>query len=131
MNVELNHTIVRARDKKKSAAFLSEILGLPVGAPTGPFLPIETGNRVTLDFMTVAPETITSQHYAFAVPDDDFEAIHGRVEAAGITYWADPGHDRAGEVDQRSGGARGFYFDDPDAHNMEVLTTGSGRHSSA
>ncbi len=131
MNVELNHTIVRARDKAASAAFLADVLGLPVGAPTGPFLPIETGNRVTLDFMTVPPETISSQHYAFAVADEDFDAIHARVEAAGITYWADPGHQQVGEVDKRSGGARGFYFNDPDAHNMEVLTTGSGRHSSA
>lgn len=122
MNIELDHTIVRARDKQRSAAFLADVLGLPVGAPTGPFLPIETGNGVTLDFMTVQPATISSQHYAFAVAEEDFDAIHARVEAAGITYWADPDHNQEGAVDKRSGGARGFYFNDPDSHNMEVLT---------
>ena len=38
MSIELNHTIVRVRDKRESATILAEILGL--GAPTafGPFL---------------------------------------------------------------------------------------------
>ncbi|MCU1426109.1 MAG: glyoxalase/bleomycin resistance protein/dioxygenase [Actinomycetia bacterium] len=37
MSVELNHTIVWARDKAASAQFLAGILGLPVGQPTDPF----------------------------------------------------------------------------------------------
>ena len=32
MAVELNHTIIWARDSKSSAAFLAEILGLPTPA---------------------------------------------------------------------------------------------------
>ena len=122
MNIEVYHTLVGARDMLPAAACLAAVLGRRGGAPTGPFLPIETGNGVTLDFMTVQPGTISSQHYAFAVAEEDFDAIHARVEAAGITYWADPDHNQEGAVDKRSGGARGFYFNDPDSHNMEVLT---------
>jgi hypothetical protein len=53
--------------------------------------------------------------------DGEFDAIFDRVTAAGITYYADPGDRVAGELNDRGGG-RGFYFDDPDGHNMEVFT---------
>lgn len=68
MSVELNHTIIHSRDRQASAEFLADILGLKVGTPWGPFLPVETANRVTLDFATVGPdETVTPQHYAFLI----------------------------------------------------------------
>jgi hypothetical protein len=35
MTAKLNHTIVYARDKHASAAFLSEVLGLPAPVPLG------------------------------------------------------------------------------------------------
>ncbi len=38
MGAELNHTIVRVRDKRESARFLAEILGLADPVPFGPFL---------------------------------------------------------------------------------------------
>jgi hypothetical protein len=47
VSIELNHTIVRARDKATSAEFLARILGLPGGPQAGPFLPITLANRVT------------------------------------------------------------------------------------
>ena len=50
MTVQLNHTIVPAHDKRASADFLAEILGL--GSPTafGPFMCVETANDVSLDY---------------------------------------------------------------------------------
>ena len=50
MSVQLNHTIVRVRDKHESASFFADILGLPPAAPFGPFLVLETANGVSLDF---------------------------------------------------------------------------------
>jgi catechol 2,3-dioxygenase-like lactoylglutathione lyase family enzyme len=38
MSVELNHTIVHAKDQQESAAFLAEILGLQDPEPFGHFL---------------------------------------------------------------------------------------------
>ena len=35
MSIKLNHTIVSARNKKESATFLTEILGLPPPKPFG------------------------------------------------------------------------------------------------
>jgi catechol 2,3-dioxygenase-like lactoylglutathione lyase family enzyme len=63
------------------------------------------------------------QHCAFTVNDEEFDAIFERVTAAGITFYADPGRRRSGEVNRRNGG-RGFSFADPDGHNMEVFTSG-------
>jgi hypothetical protein len=37
VGIELNHTIVRVRDKRESAQFVAEILGLGDPRPFGPF----------------------------------------------------------------------------------------------
>ncbi|MEU0741644.1 VOC family protein [Streptomyces sp. NPDC006134] len=126
MTVQLNHTIVAARDKKASARFLAGLLGLEVGPPYGPFLPVGIPNGVTLDYLDTDGE-ITPQHYAFLVSEDEFDAIFARVREAGPAYWADPFHRRPGEINHNDGG-RGVYFDDPDGHRLELLTRpyGSG-----
>ncbi|MFI9152181.1 VOC family protein [Streptomyces sp. NPDC053367] len=126
MTVQLNHTIVSAHDKQASARFLADLLGLEVGPRYGPFVPVEIPNGVTLDYMDV-PGAITPQHYAFLVSEADFDTIFARIRAAGLPYWADPFHSRPGEINHNDGG-RGTYFEDPNGHNLEILTRpyGSG-----
>ncbi|MFF4210051.1 VOC family protein [Streptomyces sp. NPDC001796] len=126
MSVELNHTIVAAHDKEASARFLADLLGLEVAPPFGPFTPVEIPNGVTLDYMETTG-SITPQHYAFLVSEDDFDVIFARIRGRGLRYWADPYHHRPGEINHNDGG-RGAYFDDPNGHNMEILTRpyGSG-----
>lgn len=126
MAIQLNHTIVHAQDRKASAEFLAELLGLPEPKPFGPFYVVAPANDVSLDFMDTAGE-ITPQHYAFLVDDDEFDEIFGRITARGLTYWADPAHQQEGVINTRDGG-RGCYFDDPNGHNLEILTRpyGSG-----
>jgi catechol 2,3-dioxygenase-like lactoylglutathione lyase family enzyme len=119
MSVELNHAIVCATDREKSAAFLAGILGLKPDPVAGPFVPIRLANGVTLDYLRV--DHVTGQHYAFLVGDDDFDAAMARIEASGLAYWADPFHERAGEINRLHDG-RGVYFEDPDGHNLELLT---------
>jgi catechol 2,3-dioxygenase-like lactoylglutathione lyase family enzyme len=119
MAVELNHTIVSAHDKHASAAFLAEILGLSVGEPTGPFVPVSLANNVTLDFMD--SEGSTPQHYAFLVDDELFDAAHQRLLDRKVQTWADPDHQTPDEINTRWGG-RGVYFPDPVGHNMEIFT---------
>jgi len=120
MSVQLNHTIVAARDKHASANFLAELLDLPAPKPFGPFLVVETANEVSLDFMDVDGD-ITSQHYAFLVGEDEFDAIFERIQRWHLHYWADPGHTRQDEINTNDGG-RGLYFNDPNGHNMEIIT---------
>jgi catechol 2,3-dioxygenase-like lactoylglutathione lyase family enzyme len=119
--VHLNHTAVFARDRRLSAEFLAAILELPVGAPFGPFLPVDLGNGVTLDYYEKTDEPIQSQHYAFLVPDDQFDAMIARLNAIRVTYFADPRHTEPGRINRLFGG-RGAYFADPSGHNMEIMT---------
>ena len=111
MPVQLNHTIVAARDAHASASFLAEIMGLPAPARYGPFMVVQTANDVSLDYMDT-PDEIASQHYAFLVTEDEFDSIFGRIQAWGLTYWADPAQRRAGEINHNDGG-RGVYFPGP------------------
>jgi catechol 2,3-dioxygenase-like lactoylglutathione lyase family enzyme len=127
MTVQLNHTIVRSRDKRKSAAFLTEMLGLAKPTRFGPFLVVEMGNGVSLDFHDTDDE-IASQHYAFLISEAEFDEVLGRIRARGLDYWADPGQSQAGQINRHDGG-RGLYFEDPDGHLLEVITRpyGSGK----
>jgi catechol 2,3-dioxygenase-like lactoylglutathione lyase family enzyme len=126
MSIQLNHTIVWCHDKRKSSAFLTEMLGLPPAVPFGPFLVVELGNEVSLDFHD-REGPIAMQHFAFLIGEDDFDRVFRRLRERGLSYWADPGKDRPGEINRRDGG-RGLYFDDPDGHLLEVITRpyGSG-----
>jgi catechol 2,3-dioxygenase-like lactoylglutathione lyase family enzyme len=127
MSVELNHTIVNAKSKEASSKFFAEILGLPPPEPAlGHFLVLRTSNGVSLDFID-STEEIEPQHYAFLVTEPEFDQIFGRIQARGLTYWADPAQKMPGEINRHDGG-RGVYFEDPSGHFLEVITRpyGSG-----
>jgi catechol 2,3-dioxygenase-like lactoylglutathione lyase family enzyme len=125
MSVEFNHTIVRSTDKKVSATFLADILGVPVEQPWGPFLPITLGNGVTLDYLDVDDDPIPSQHYSFLVSDEVFDAAFARIQEANLPYWSEPHNQGAGQINRYYGG-RGVYFEDPDGHYMELQTVPYG-----
>ena len=126
MSIQLNHTIVSARDPQASAAFLAEVLGRAAPVRFGPFHGVELDNGVTLDFIQEDGE-IARQHYAFLVSEQEFDVIFGGIQQRGLTYWADPGHQHAGKINHGDGG-RGVYWNDPDGHSLEILTRpyGSG-----
>jgi catechol 2,3-dioxygenase-like lactoylglutathione lyase family enzyme len=120
MKIQLNHTIVRVRDKRESAVFLSEILGLPAPTTYGPFVVVELDNEVSLDFADDHGPA-NPQHYAFLVEESDFDDIFGRIKERGLTYWADPFRRRPGEFNTNDGG-RGVYWEDPNGHLLEIIT---------
>ncbi|MEV0629044.1 VOC family protein [Nonomuraea wenchangensis] len=124
MAVQLNHTIVAARDRDATAAFLTEVLGLEPAPVYGPFRVVSLGNGVSLDVaQTDGP--VTAQHYAFLVSEEEFDRIWERIKERGLTYWADPHHRRPGEINTNDGG-RGLYWSDPDGHNLEIITVPYG-----
>jgi catechol 2,3-dioxygenase-like lactoylglutathione lyase family enzyme len=130
VSVRFNHTIVHSRDKKESATFLSDILGLPGPRPFGHFLVVGLDDGASLDFIDAGDTDVVQQHYAFLIDEEDFDAIFARIRARGLEYWADPFKKRPGEMNHNEGG-RGLYFNDPDGHLLEVLTRpyGSGGSS--
>jgi catechol 2,3-dioxygenase-like lactoylglutathione lyase family enzyme len=121
MAVQLNHTIVHTPDPAASAAFVTEVLGLPDASRYGPFHVVEVGNDVSLDFMHDDGE-YTPQHYAFLITEDEFDEIFARVTDRDIPYWADPHASQPREINHGDGG-RGFYFrEETGGHWLEVLT---------
>ena len=129
MAIELNHTIVHARDAAASAQFMSDILGLAPPRRFGPFLVVDAANRVSLDFLST-DEPIIIEHYAFLVSEAEFDVIFARIQARGIDYWADPGQTQKGSINRHFGG-RGVYFQDPSGHLLEIITRPYGSSSSA
>lgn len=122
MTIRLDHTIVPAKDKKASARFFAEIFGLTVSPRPGYFAQVRVNESLTLDFSDdVDSGTRESHHYAFHVSDVEFEAIFGRVKARGIPYGSEPDEPTNGRINTRRGG-RGFYFEDPFGHLLEVMT---------
>ncbi len=126
MAIQLNHTIVPARDSLRSATFLAEILDRDPPRRFGPFWEVSLDNGVTLDFQD-SDEAMPIEHYAFLVSEAEFDAIFARIRTRGLEYWADPGHTRPGQINRNDGG-RGLYWNDPDGHYLEIITRpyGSG-----
>jgi catechol 2,3-dioxygenase-like lactoylglutathione lyase family enzyme len=126
MSVQLNHTIVSCRDQERSAAFLTEILGLAPATRFGRFLVVHADNDVSLDFAETSGP-ITPQHYAFLVSEVEFDVAFDRLRERDLPYWADPSRTQRQAINHRDGG-RGLYFEDPDGHALEILTRpyGSG-----
>jgi catechol 2,3-dioxygenase-like lactoylglutathione lyase family enzyme len=120
MTVQLDHTIIAARDKNASAAFFAEMLGLPAPVPVGPFVAVQIDHGLSLDFSD-ADGDIRPQHYTFLVSDAEFGPIFERLCRRDLPYWADPRRSRPGEIAER-GRSRAFYFEDPSGHFLEVLT---------
>ncbi len=130
MAVVLDHTIVPAKDKVASAEFFAEIFGLTVKPGQGRFAQVQINESLTFDFADEAEprggpgseaRTGRRHHYAFHISDADFEAIFGRVKAKGLPYGSGPRNHTDGQIYTRRGG-RGFYFQDPNGHLLEVMT---------
>ncbi|WP_059010485.1 VOC family protein [Streptomyces specialis] len=125
MSVQLNHTIVHSRDNRESAEFFAELLGLEVGTEWGPFIAVDLANGVTLDFATMPADKITSQHYAFLISEEEFDAAYAKIKQRGIEHYADPHARQPGAINHNDGG-RGVYFMDPSGHAMELITVPYG-----
>ena len=119
MTIRLDHTIVPAKDKVASAEFFADIFGLTVKPGQGYFAQVQVNESLTLDFAH-EPEP-QSHHYAFHISEAEFEAILARVKAKGLPYGSGPYNRTDGQIYTRRGG-RGFYFDDPNGHVLEVMT---------
>jgi catechol 2,3-dioxygenase-like lactoylglutathione lyase family enzyme len=130
MTIHLDHTIVPAKDKNASARFFAEIFGLAVKPGPGYFAQVQVNESLTLDFADEPeawggpgfdPGAGRSHHYAFHVSEPEFEAIFERVKARGVPYGSEPDDHANGRINTRRGG-RGFYFEDPYGHLLEVMT---------
>ncbi|MFB9207474.1 VOC family protein [Nonomuraea spiralis] len=120
MEITLNHLIVPAADKDVAAAFLAGLLGLDVGAPSGPFAPVRINDGLTLDFDD--RHHAQPGHYAFLMDDGTFDALLSRLGAdPSVEYGSGPWHGWDRRINHLGGG-RGVYVRDPNGHSYEFFT---------
>jgi catechol 2,3-dioxygenase-like lactoylglutathione lyase family enzyme len=126
MAIELDHTIVSARDQRASAKRLAELLGVTwAESGAGPFSPVYVNAGLTLDFID-DDSAFPVQHFCFRVDDATFDAILGRLQAAAIKYRSAV----RGPDDLRINtdyGGRMVYWNEPDGHQWEMLTVSYAR----
>ena len=126
MTIELDHSIVSARQRDASARQLAQLLGVPSGpAAAGPFYAVYVNEGLTLDFIET-DEDFPVQHFCFRVGDEDFDRILGRIQAAGIDYRSNV----QGPVDHQINnymGGRLVYWNVPEGHQWEILTVSYAR----
>ena len=129
MTIELDHCIVPCRNQIAAAKQLAELLGVP-WSPTalGPFSPVFVNAGLTLDFQQT-DEDFPIYHFCFRVGEEEFDAILGRLHAAGIEYRSNVRGPMDGKVNTDYGGSM-VYWNEPEGHQWEMLTVSYARQGS-
>ena len=124
MTIHLDHLIVPSRNPVASAKLLAELLGVPwAETGAGPFSPVYVNDGLTLDFQET-DEDFPIYHFCFRVGQGEFDAILGRIKAAGIQYRSTV----RGPVDMKIDPQYGnIYWNEPDGHQWELLTVSYAR----
>ncbi|NGO08515.1 VOC family protein [Streptomyces sp. HC44] len=81
----LNHHIVATHSKEKTAAFYSELLGLPQPMKMGEFAVLRVSKDTTLDFVDNDGD-FDRLHYAFLVTEAEFDEIFARIQVLTRPY---------------------------------------------
>ncbi len=124
MAITLDHIIVPSRDKVAAATLLARLLDVPSGESLGEFTAVYVNESLTLDF--AERQQFESHHVCFQVGDAEFDAILGRLQAAGITYRSRPHGEDDLRINTRLGG-KNLYWEDADGHLWEILTVSYAR----
>ena len=119
MTIMLNHTIVPASDKEAAARQFAQLFGLTYSGVGEHFAPVKVDD--TLTFLFDDDTKFESHHYAFRVPDAEFDAIFGRVKEVGLVYGSAPWSPDDRKLNEWGGG-RGVYFRTSDGHLLELMT---------
>jgi hypothetical protein len=126
MTIHLDHTIVPSRNKVTSAKLLAELLGVPwAEAGMGPFCAVYVNDGLTLDFINT-DEDFSIYHFCFRVGQEEFDAILGRIQAAGIKYRSTVRGPMDMQIDKQYGN---IYWNEPDGHQWELLTVSFARQA--
>ena len=120
MEITLNHTIVPSKNKVESARFYEEIFGFKFIKEWGPFTVVKVNPTLILLFDT--RDKFSRNHYAFKVSDQQFDEIFQRIKSRNLSFGSGPCSNNNGKINHHYGG-RGVYFNDPNGHLLEIITT--------
>lgn len=128
MGIRLDHMIIPTHDRVAAARSLAELLDVPwEESGPGGFAPVYVSETLTLDFAD--REQFGRYHVCFHVGDVEFEAILGRIRAAGLKYRSSPHGEDDMRINTRLGG-KNLYWKDADGHQWEILTVSYARGKS-
>ncbi len=128
MAINLDHVMVPSRNKVTSASLLATLLGVPwAESGVGPFSPVYVNDGLTFDF-DETDEPFPIHHYCFRVSQEEFDAILGRIKAAGIEYRSSSHGPVDMQVNTQHGGSI-VYWNEPDGHVWEILTVSYARQA--
>lgn len=127
MAIRLDHLIVPSHNQIQGAKFLASLLDVPWAEAHGTFSPVYVNDALTVDFAD--RERFESHHFCFSVSDAEFDAIFGRIKAAGVPYRSRPRAENDWQINTRLGG-KNLYWDDADGHLWEILTVSYARPES-
>lgn len=126
MTLHLDHVTIPSRNKVAAAKLLADLLEVPwAETGVGPFAPVYVSEGLTLDF-DQTDEPFPILHYCFRVGQQEFDAILGRIKAAGIAYRSAVHGPVDMQIDTQHGG-RIVYWNEPDGHQWELLTVSYAR----
>ena len=128
MKIHLDHLFVPCRNRVASARVLADLLDVPwAETGVGPVSSVYVSDGLTLDF-DETEEAFPVGHYCFRVTEEDFNAILGRLRAAGIKYRSDPHGPADMQVNTQYGGSI-VYWNEPAGHYWEILTVSYARQA--
>lgn len=119
--IEIDHIGIAARDARKSATELAEILGAPEPTTDGAdddMFRVDLAHGAFVLFSDAA--TVSPEHVAFRVDRAQFGEVIARLRARAIPFGNDPEDPRNGATDDPLGGAGRVYFVDANGHLFEV-----------
>ncbi|MFI9536460.1 VOC family protein [Nocardia fusca] len=121
--IVLDHTIVPVSDRVAGAMFFAELMGLAVGDPAGPFVPVRVNEDLTFDFDDRG--RVEPGHYGFLVDEATFDAVLRRLaQWPAVEYGSGPGTGWDRDINHLGGG-RGVYVRSPEGHSYEMFTVAS------
>ena len=118
MAVALDHMSVPTKDKVGTAEFFARVFGVQYEGPRRDFAPIKLSDGLTLNFEQW--DDCPTHHYAFRVSGEEFESVLARLKTNAVPFGSSTANQDS-EVYDRNG-LRGFYFQDPNGHGLEIIT---------
>ena len=117
--MKLDHTIVPCSDKIASAKFYVEILHFKRGEPHFSFEVVHVND--TLKLLFNKRNSVRSHHYAFRASAKEYDTVLNRLITRSLPYGSSP-TERNNQSEYLREDDKGFYFDDPDGHILEIMT---------
>ncbi len=118
MPLQLDHTVMPAYDKMKSAEFIARLFGLNYEGPWSHFALVKVNDTLTLDLDD--SDDPRANHYAFLASYEEFDAIPQRVRDEEVAFGSGPRSRTDGEINHNHCG-RGFCFECENGHRWEVF----------